>query len=206
MSDPLRDELLSIARAVEALKRECGMDPESPTAIQNGRYMGISYRLRALADPLRDAPAELAEAVAEVASFLIGYGDVAELAAQKLRQALREHDAALDRAPTGAAPADPELMSHDALCAALKLSGPLGREASDRIAYLSAQEDLLETAQQEAERLRQSLAEVQRPLDQQMARLNEQVIAANLRANAAEALAQAMTDDMAGPAMWRAQP
>jgi len=50
MSDPLRDELLSIARAVEALKRECGMDPESPTAIQNGRYMGISYRLRALAD------------------------------------------------------------------------------------------------------------------------------------------------------------
>jgi len=110
MSDPLRDELLSIARAVEALKRECGMDPESPTAIQNGRYMGISYRLRALADPLRDAPAELAEAVAEVASFLIGYGDVAELAAQKLRQALREHDAALDRAPTGAAPAGEALL------------------------------------------------------------------------------------------------
>jgi len=99
-------------------------------------------------------------------------------------------------APTGAAPADPELMSHDALCDALKLSGPLGREASDRIAYLSAQEDLLETAQQEAERLRQSLAEVQRPLDQQMARLNERVIAANRRADAAEALAQAMADDM----------
>jgi len=59
MSDPLRDELLSIARAVEALKRECGMDPESPTAIQNGRYMGISYRLRALADraPTEAAPA-----------------------------------------------------------------------------------------------------------------------------------------------------
>jgi len=59
MSDPLRDELLSIARAVEALKRECGMDPESPTAIQNGRYMGISYRLRALADraPTGAAPA-----------------------------------------------------------------------------------------------------------------------------------------------------
>lgn len=42
-------ELIEIARAVEALKRECGMDPESPIAIQNSRYMTISYRLRALA-------------------------------------------------------------------------------------------------------------------------------------------------------------
>jgi hypothetical protein len=43
------EELLEIARAVEGLKQECGMDPESPRAIQNGRYMGIAYRLRALA-------------------------------------------------------------------------------------------------------------------------------------------------------------
>ena len=44
-----RDELLDIARAVEGLKQECGMDPESPRAIQNGRYMSIAYRLRSLA-------------------------------------------------------------------------------------------------------------------------------------------------------------
>lgn len=50
--DGARKELIEIARAVEALKRECGMDPESPTAIQNGRYMSISYRIRALADTL----------------------------------------------------------------------------------------------------------------------------------------------------------
>jgi len=68
MSDPLRDELLSIARAVEALKRECGMDPESPTAIQNGRYMGISYRLRALAAPTGAAPTLTARATARAAA------------------------------------------------------------------------------------------------------------------------------------------
>lgn len=45
----LTDALIDIARAIEALKQECGMDPESPRAIQNGRYMSIAYRVRALA-------------------------------------------------------------------------------------------------------------------------------------------------------------
>lgn len=43
------EDLIDIARRVEGLKRECGMDPESPIAIQNGRYMAISYALRDLA-------------------------------------------------------------------------------------------------------------------------------------------------------------
>ena len=45
----LRDTLINIAREIEALKRECGMNPESPIAIQNGRYMALSYKVRALA-------------------------------------------------------------------------------------------------------------------------------------------------------------
>lgn len=45
----LRDTLINIAREIEALKRECGMDPESTNAIQNGRYMALSYKVRALA-------------------------------------------------------------------------------------------------------------------------------------------------------------
>lgn len=43
----LRDALLGGARRCEALKRECGMDPESPIAAQNSRYMGVSHYLRA---------------------------------------------------------------------------------------------------------------------------------------------------------------
>jgi hypothetical protein len=48
--------LIDIAREVEALKRECSLDPESPIAVQNSRYMGISYKLRALAAALSAAP------------------------------------------------------------------------------------------------------------------------------------------------------
>jgi len=43
----LRTAIFEGARRVENLKRECGTDPESATAIQNGRYMSISYFLRA---------------------------------------------------------------------------------------------------------------------------------------------------------------
>jgi len=39
----LREALLTIARKAEALKKECGDDPESPQAIRNGRYMHLSY-------------------------------------------------------------------------------------------------------------------------------------------------------------------
>jgi hypothetical protein len=45
----LPEALINIAREIEALKRDCGMDPESAIAIQNGRYMAISYKARALA-------------------------------------------------------------------------------------------------------------------------------------------------------------
>lgn len=54
------EALLNIAREIEALKRECGMDPESPVAIQNGRYMTISHKVRNLAAMLSAAQAELA--------------------------------------------------------------------------------------------------------------------------------------------------
>jgi hypothetical protein len=43
----LRDALLQCARMAEALKQECGMDPESAQAIRNGKYMAISYFARA---------------------------------------------------------------------------------------------------------------------------------------------------------------
>lgn len=43
----LHAALLEGARRIEALKRECGQDPESPIAIQNSRYMGVSHFLRA---------------------------------------------------------------------------------------------------------------------------------------------------------------
>ena len=45
----LPEALINIAREIEALKRYCGMDPESAIAIQNGRYMAISSKIRALA-------------------------------------------------------------------------------------------------------------------------------------------------------------
>ena len=43
------EALINIAREIEALKRDCGMDTESAIAIQNGRYMAISSKIRALA-------------------------------------------------------------------------------------------------------------------------------------------------------------
>ncbi len=45
--DELLEALLKCARMAEALKRECGMDPESPQALRNGEYMNISYTARA---------------------------------------------------------------------------------------------------------------------------------------------------------------
>ena len=45
--DALRETLLKVARMAEALKRPCGMEPDSPQAIRNGKYMDISYVARA---------------------------------------------------------------------------------------------------------------------------------------------------------------
>ncbi len=57
----------------------------------------------------------------------------------------------------------------------------LCQEAADLIDYLEAQDGLLSKAQDEADRLRAELAEVKRPLDEQMARLNANLTAANER-------------------------
>jgi hypothetical protein len=38
----LRAALLTCARQAEALKRECGMDPESDQAVRNAQYQAIS--------------------------------------------------------------------------------------------------------------------------------------------------------------------
>ena len=45
--DELRSALLKCARMVEALKKECGIDPESKQAMINQSYMNISYVARA---------------------------------------------------------------------------------------------------------------------------------------------------------------
>lgn len=50
-----------------------------------------------------------------------------------------------------------------------------------QLAYHEAQDGLLSKAQDEADRLRTELAEVKRPLDEQMARLNANLTAANKR-------------------------
>lgn len=46
-NERLRAALLDIARRVEALKRPCGMDPETPQAIRNGEYMSIALMAHA---------------------------------------------------------------------------------------------------------------------------------------------------------------
>jgi hypothetical protein len=41
-TERLRAALLRCARMAEALKRDCGMDPESPQAVRNLQYQAIS--------------------------------------------------------------------------------------------------------------------------------------------------------------------
>lgn len=48
----LREVILEGARRMEDLKRPCGADPESSINIQNSRYMGVSYFLRAAISPI----------------------------------------------------------------------------------------------------------------------------------------------------------
>ena len=67
----LRDTLINIAREIEALKRECGMDPESTIAIQNGRYMALSYKVRALAAAQATAAQQPGAEDAALLDFLI---------------------------------------------------------------------------------------------------------------------------------------
>lgn len=58
---------------------------------------------------------------------------------------------------------------------------PLVDGLAQQLAYHEAQDGLLSQAQDEVARLRAELAEVQRPLDAQMSRLNENLTAANAR-------------------------
>jgi hypothetical protein len=69
-----------------------------------------------------------------------------------------------------------ELSRHEIANRLRGYSHPLLKAAADSIDYLAAQEGLLEKAQQEAERVHAELKEMKRPLDQQMARLNERVV------------------------------
>jgi hypothetical protein len=52
------DSMLKVARVAEALKRECGSDPESAQAIRNSEYMNISYAARAAITQAKQALAE----------------------------------------------------------------------------------------------------------------------------------------------------
>lgn len=73
-----------------------------------------------------------------------------------------------------------DAMGHTEIALALRsIGGPLNEAAANSILYLAAQEDLLEKAQQAAEKARYELAEHTRPLDEQMARLNQRVIDLN---------------------------
>lgn len=84
------------------------------------------------------------------------------------------------RMPVALAPYSQEQvdgMSHNGIADALRrYSHPLLTAAADSIDYLAAQEGLLEQAQQASEKARHELAETKRPLDDQMARLNQRVI------------------------------
>ncbi|MBT2300414.1 hypothetical protein J7E70_08040 [Variovorax paradoxus] len=122
----LSDELIDIARAVEDLKRPCGMDPESPIAIQNGRCMTISYRLRALSasqlssaqDGVRDER-EAFEAWANDQGFLLGRvvrgDDYQDLRTQGPWEAWQAR-AALAGQSKSAAPAEPAAWQERTWC------------------------------------------------------------------------------------------
>jgi hypothetical protein len=62
------DSMLKVACMAEALKRECGMDPESAQAIRNSEYMNISYAAR---DAITQAKQALAEVQGEAVIKLI---------------------------------------------------------------------------------------------------------------------------------------
>lgn len=53
----LRAALLTCARQAEALKRECGMDPESAQAVRNAQYQAISTTAHIALGTIRGAEA-----------------------------------------------------------------------------------------------------------------------------------------------------
>lgn len=71
-AEALRAALLDCARKAEALKRECGMDPESPQAVRNGQYMAISVAAHVALGTIRGAsPQPLAPVVPLTESQLL---------------------------------------------------------------------------------------------------------------------------------------
>jgi hypothetical protein len=73
----MSQELIRVARLIEDMKQDCGMDPESPAAIRNGRLMIIAAILRGLAA----APVQAAEPVRmlsddEVRQIMTGFADI----------------------------------------------------------------------------------------------------------------------------------
>ena len=71
-ADDMPEALINIAREIEALKRDCGMDPESSIAVQNGRYMALSYKVRALAAGQATAAQQDAARYQWLADYLVG--------------------------------------------------------------------------------------------------------------------------------------
>ena len=59
--DALKTTLLVCARQAEALKRDCGMDPESPQAIRNAQYQNISTTAHIALGTIRGPRAALGE-------------------------------------------------------------------------------------------------------------------------------------------------
>lgn len=73
-----------------------------------------------------------------------------------------------------------DAVSHGAFVDLLRArNDDMCSEAADRIGYLFVQEDLLQQWQDKAEKLAADIAEIERPLDAQMAALNRRIIELN---------------------------
>jgi hypothetical protein len=66
--------------------------------VGSAKLFNLIDEAAAALEAAREDAAVFAEKVDGVASFLVGYGDVAEFAAKNLRDALFEYDAAIDQA------------------------------------------------------------------------------------------------------------
>lgn len=88
-----------------------------------------------------------------------------------------------------------EGLTYEEMVEGLRARGdPLSFDAANALIYLRAQEELLEDWQQRAKRAEEAAADVRRPLDAQMARLNARVVEQN------EEIARLSAANMAHPA------
>jgi len=74
------EALLDCARKAEALKKECGMNPESPQAIRNSQYMAISHTAHAAITAIKQAitPETGNAATPEASAITAGNGQQAQ--------------------------------------------------------------------------------------------------------------------------------